>query len=446
MIEALFPIIEQNLKKHQVEAFEVYFENKLKRNYISKDCHIESAEEVVQSGIGIRVFKDQRYSFVYSTDLKKEGIDRLCDSALDILPLVDPDEDYGLPDKQEFLEGLDLKNYDPSLLDIPTEEKIKKAIALEKSAKSSDPKVKTVRSANYEEEILTRTLMNSEGLLCSHQKSGCALSVMAVAEENGEAQSAYEFAFSPFFEKLIPEKVGEAAARLAVSYLGGITPSSGKMPVIFDPLVSCEFLETLARSFNGGEVYKNRSFLKDKLGEKVYSEQLTIIDDRILEGGWSSSPFDGEGLPGRTLTLVEGGELKSYFLDSFYSRKLKLAGNGSSSRDGFKRPPAISYSNLMIPPGEVSDEDIFAEVGSGLWITEVIGVHAIDEISGDFSVGAQGFQIENGQIGGPVKKLAIAGNLHQIMKEVRWRGSNHRYYFNIGAPTLGFESISVSGT
>ncbi len=445
MLDSLYPIVEKKLHAAQIRDFELFLEKKRTRSYESKDMALESAKEAVQVGLSLRVFREGRVAFSYSTDLSEPGLTAMAVSAAAILPLVDPDEACSLPDPLPLPEKIDLQDWDDSLDAIPVSNKVSLAIELERAAKGFDPRVKYVRSATYEEEQSTWEIHNSRGLCCGHSKSDCKLVVMAVAESGGDAEAAYEFDFAPYFSRLDPEKIGRAAAKKAISYLGGITPTTRKCPVIFDPLISAEILEILALSFQGDEVYQDKTFLKGKLGRPVYSKKITLVDDGLLPGGAGTWPFDGEGQPGRTLVLMEGGVLKNFLLDSHYARRLGLKGNGSSSRRGFRKAPGISYANLILRPGDRSLNELARDAGEGILVTEAIGMHAANPISGEFSVGCQGFLVENGEIGRPIKKVAVAGNLHQMMAEVRGVGNQLRHYSNTLAPALLIESLTVSG-
>jgi PmbA protein len=445
MLKDIYSTLEKILTPKGVKEFEVYYERQVTRNFEVKDFSLEAAKEAVNVGVSLRVFRDDRLSFAYSTDLSSSGLQDLAHAALRILPLVDADPDYGLPRQTLPFSNEDLQNFDRSLETLSPTKKIDLAIVMEKTAKGLDPRIKHVRSASYEEQILTRALRNSHGLNCSYTKSLCSLGVMAVAEEGSEAESAYEFDFSPSFSQLDPEKVGLAAANRALSYLGSVTPTTRKVPVVLDPLVCAEILGVLVHSLQGDEVFKQRSFLKGKLGQRVYSEMLNIFDDGLMPKGVGSSPFDGEGQPHQRIVLVEGGVLNNFLLDTYYARKLGMKNNAAAGRHGIKRAPGISYSNLFIQAGALSDEQIYQKIGAGVLVTDAIGMHAANPITGDFSVGIQGFLIEGGEITRPIKKVAIAGNLHQMMGEVVAVGLHHRYNFNIGAPTLAIREMALSG-
>jgi len=193
-------------------------------------------------------------------------------------------------------------------------------------------------------------------------------------------------------------------------------------------------------------VFKKRSFLEGKLGQRIYSPSLQVLDDSLLPEGAASSPFDGEGQSGRRLALIEDGVVKNFLLDRLYARKLGLEPNGSAVRRGIQRAPQIGFSNLFIPAGSLSDEAIFREVGEGILVTETFGMHAANPVTGDFSVGIQGFLIEAGEKRGAVKKLVLAGNLHEMMNSLRAVGARHRFHGNIGAPTLAIEAMAIGGS
>ncbi len=437
--------LERALSRYSFQDFEAYYEKKIERSFLAREGTLDSSQEAVSEGLGLRIYKDRCRVYVSSTDLSDAGLDDLCRSAAEMLPLLEPDPEDGLPVPPPQQKSLDLRDWDSRLAQVSSVQKVQYALELERAARATHSKIKHVRSAAYHETLREITLWNSHQGTWQHEKSDCSLSLLAVAEQNGEAESGYEFAVSPFFSKLDPVQVGTAAARRAISALGGVTPQSQKLPVIFDPLVSCEFLEALAPSFRGDEIYKGRSSLAGRLGQRVYSPLLTVVDDRGLQEGVASLPFDGEGYPARRLPLVEQGKVQNFLMDTYYGKKMGTVGNGSCVRLGFDRPPSVGTSNLFIVSGDLSDEAIFAQFPQALWVTEVMGMHAIDAISGDFSVGVQGFEIHRGEVGRPVKKMALAGNLHRLFDDILAVGSHQRFYFSVGAPTLAFAELSLSG-
>lgn len=433
------------MKSQGIADFEAYFERVESRRFEAKDGAIDSAQSAVEEGLALRVFKEGRLGFAYSTDLSDSGIDYLCASVAASLPWVDSEPDLPLPEAPAAVDP-ELRNFDAGLAGVPEARKRDLSLALEAAAKGVDSRVKHVRAAAYDEKTLSVRLRNSAGLDRAFRRTRCRIGVMSVAEAEGAAESGYEFDSSPFFERLDPRRVGEAASRLALSYLGATTPGSRRTPVLLDPLVAGEFLEVLAGSFQGDAVFKRRSFLEGKLGQRLYSPWLHIRDAGLLPEGSASSPFDGEGQNSRDLPLVEAGVVANLLLDRLYARKLGLKANASLVRRGLQRPPFLSYSNLVLEPGELSDEALFREIGSGILVTEAIGVHAANPVTGDFSVGVQGFLIEGGERRGAVKKLALAGNLHQMMADLRAVGSRYRTHGGVGAPTLAVQEMAIGGS
>lgn len=440
----IYSRLERQLKSQGIADFEVYFERVESRRFEAKDGAIDSAQGAVEEGLALRVFKEGRLGFAYSTDLSDSGLDYLCTSVAASLPWVDPEPDLPLPEAPAAVDP-ELRNFDAGLAAVPEARKRDLALALEAAAKGVDPRVKHVRAASYDEKTLSVRLRNSAGLDRVFRRTRCRIGVMSVAEAEGAAESGYEFDSSPFLERLDPRRVGEAASRLALSYLGATTPVSRRTPVLLDPLVAGEFLEVLAGSFQGDAVFKKRSFLEGKLGQRLYSPLLHIRDAGLLPEGSASSPFDGEGQNSRDLPLVQAGVVANLLLDRLYARKLGLRANASLVRRGLQRPPFLSYSNLVLEPGALSDEALFREIGSGILVTEAIGVHAANPVTGDFSVGVQGFLIEGGERRGAVKKLALAGNLHQMMADLRAVGSRYRTHGGVGAPTLAVQEMAIGG-
>ncbi len=444
--EDFYQRIHSALRPAQPDDFEIFHERVESLYYEAKDGAIEASLAAVQEGLALRVFRDSKTAFACTTDLSAAGIERLVRSAVETLPYIDSEPDQPLPSEPQALPSLDLQVEDAGLSAIANPRKIQLALDLEAAAQGVDPKIRHVRSASYDERRSEFRLRNSRGLDLSFRRSRCSLGVMAVAEQGEEAEGAYEFDSCPFFDRLDPQKVGVAAGRLALSYLGATTPSTRRVPVVLDPLVTGEILEVLAGSFPGETVFKKRSFLEGKLGQRIYSPLLQVIDDSLLAEGAASAPFDGEGQPGRRLALIENGVVKNFLLDRLYARKLKLEANGSAVRRGIQRPPQTGYSNLFIPAGTLSDEAIFREIGEGILVTETFGMHAANPVTGDFSVGIQGFLIEGGERRGPVKKLVWAGNLHEMMNAIRAIGSRHRFHGNVGAPTLAIEDMAIGGS
>jgi PmbA protein len=344
--------------------------------------------------------------------------------------------------------------FDETLEGIPEEAKIEKAKLLEKTAQSVDPRrIKKVRKASYEEALSQITLINSNGLQFSYPSSIVSISVTAVAEESGESEVGWDFDFSHFLNDLDVDRVGREAGRKALERLGGKRIPSGVYPILLRNDVASEFLSLLAHSFLAEQVQKGKSRLKGKKGERFFSPLLSIVDDGLYPKGISSSPIDGEGVPSQQTLLVTQGEVSGYLYDRYWARRESLSSLGSgvestgnSRRPNIESPPGIGISNLFVKPGKHSSSNLLKDFHQGVVIEEVMGLHTVDPISGDFSLGFSGGWIEKGERTYPIKSVAVAGNLFQLFQNVVGLGEDLRFFGRIGSPSLLIEGLEISGS
>ncbi|MFZ3207314.1 MAG: metallopeptidase TldD-related protein, partial [Geobacteraceae bacterium] len=227
--------------------------------------------------------------------------------------------------------------------------------------------------------------------------------------------------------------------------LGAGKIATMRCPAVLDNYVATEMLEVLAPSFLAESVYKGKSLLADRMGERLFASGLNIRDDGALAGGMATAPFDGEGAPQSNTLLVADGVLQGYLYDTFYACKMGGNSTGNAGRGGVKSPPRLAVSNFFIENGKVSPEALFAGIGRGVMITEVMGMHTANPISGDFSVGAAGFLIENGVLTAPIKGIAIAGNILELFGSVEQAANDLRFFGAVGAPSIRIAALDVSG-
>jgi len=424
--------------------FEVFVSREIHGSVEVKDQEIHSFESAETLGASLRLIQDHKMGFAYTTDLSDSGLNKLFETALATSRYSDSSEFLSLP-QDGPAPRLDFQDCDSSFLSLPQAKKIDMALRLEKAALSFHPKIKRVRGASYEGNLSEVSLTNSWGLHRHHQNTMNVLSLMAVAEEGEEAEMAFEFEFSPFFADLNPEAVGLRAAKKAFGYLGSQLGPTFKGPVVLEPLVAAEILDVLAPSFYADHRVKKCSLFDAGPGETILSPHLNLIDDGTLKGGFASFPFDGEGVPRRRLLLVKEGILQQVLADTHYGARLKAHSTGSSSREGIKRPPEIGHSNFYILPGTLPLQEILKKIHRGIFMTELIGIHTANPISGDFSVGAQGFLIEKGEITTPLKQMALSGNLKTMLNCVAAVASDLRFYFKVGSPSLLISEMDVAG-
>jgi PmbA protein len=257
-------------------------------------------------------------------------------------------------------------------------------------------------------------------------------------------QRDYWYSTSRTMQKLeSPESVGRKAAERTLRRLGARKVATQRVPVIFDPMVSRGLIDHVFDAVTGDAVYRHASYLAGKLGEQVAGDNITIVDDGTMVGGFGSSPFDGEGVPTRRTVVIERGVLKSYLLNTYTARKLKLQTTGNAAR-GLTGNPGIGSGNFYLKPGEKTAQEIIRDVRAGLYVTEFLGF-GVNLVTGDFSRGASGLWVENGEFTFPVEEITVAGNLKDMFRNVSMIGSDLEFRSSIAAPTLRIEGMTVAG-
>ncbi len=423
--------------------YEVFLSRSSATQIDSKDQKVESLTRAEDVGLSIRIKRQNRVGFSYTTSLADDAISRAVDSALQVAEVMPEEHDIELGGFDRSLPTIE-NRFDDAGLRIPVEEKIALAKKLERLCRAADPRIQTVRSASFSESISEYLLASHEGDVLRHRATLFSSSLACKAEEKGDAQMGYEYVFSPFLSKLDLEFCAKAGAESATELLGAGKPGSMKCPAVIRNDVVSDLIEFLAGSFAGDDIEKGKSLLQGKHGEKVFADFIDILDDGLRAGGLATRPFDAEGTASRTTKVVEKGVFKSLLLDRKYAKRFKLAPTGNSSR-GVKTPPGISTTNFYLQPGTKSLVDLIREVGDGILITNLMGVHTANSVTGNFSVGASGILIQGGKLAKPVKGFAVAGNVLNLFRDVTALGSDLRFFGTVGAPSLLIPELAVSG-
>lgn len=442
------------LKRKSIEGYEIFLEESSHFEVESKEGKVETLHASSSWGLALRILKDQRCGFSYTTSslLSPSELEKRIDDAIASAEVTSPDPSYDFsPPLREPL--LELPIFDGSLEKVPEKEKIEKAKELEETTRAVDSKrIKKVRKASYREGSSKITLLNSNGLQVSSHFTLVSLSVMAVAEDGGESEMGWDFDFSHFFHDLDVKKVGERAGKMALSRLGGKKVSSGTFSIILDQYVASQFLSLLAHSFLAEQVQKGKSPLTGRKGEQFFSPLLSIIDDGLILNGMATFPFDGEGTPSQRTNLVTEGVIEGFLYDRFWAnrenlslKKGRIESTGNSLRTTLRFPPVLGTRNFFIPPKTTPISSLLAELNKGLLVDEVMGIHTVDPISGDFSLGCSGKWIEGGERVHPVKGVAIAGNLFELFKNIKMIGDDLRFFGKVGSPSLLIEGVQLSG-
>jgi PmbA protein len=410
---------------------------------------VENLKEAGSRGAGIRVLTGekgaQRAGSSYTSDLSPEGIEKMVKAALELAKITSVDPFGGLPEASELgkLEG-DLKLYDDAIAKMTTEWKIDQAMRAEKAAFDFDPRIELSEGASFDSHLGRRIFANSRGFLAGYRTSSCGFSVVPVAKQDGLMERDYWHSSARNSARLeSPESVGRIAAGRAIRRLNARKVPTQKVPVIFEPRTAGSLLGDIFGAVNGSAIYRHASFLAGKLGEKIASEALTVVDDATIPGLFGTAPFDDEGVASRRTVVIERGVLKSYLLNTYSARKLNLKTTGNASR-GITGNAGIGPGNFFIEAGALAQADIIGNISSGLFVTELIGGGA-NTVTGDYSSGAAGLWIENGKLTFPVSEITIAGTMQQMLQGIEQVGSDLEFRGSIAAPTILIREMTISG-
>lgn len=434
----------RKLSSHGLDAYEV-------AGLCESALAVESMrqmEDTVQRtetrGVAIRIIKDGRMGFASTTDLSPRAIEQTVNQAVLLSRHVTPSEEATIPDPQDLKDGF-AEKLGRSFAEIPNEEKVQKAKTLESAAIAFDSRISQVQHARYEERIWSLRIINSKGITVSSQRGLGFCELKAVAKNDSGTEGAYEFDFSPRFEELDAQAVAVRAAKRALAKLGSQPMAIGSVPVVFSPRSAASMLKLVAPSFFADNVQKGKSVISAKCGERIYSPKVSIIDDGLLPGGLLSFSFDGEGIPRRRNIMIENGTVSGWLYDSARARIDGTKSTGSAKRGDLRQMPQIDVSNCFLKAGGRSQDSILRGVARGFYVTDLSGTHTANTISGDFSLGAEGFLIENGVMGQPVRGVTVAGNVHELFARIVEIGNDPKFHGEYGSPTFLVEELTFAG-
>ncbi len=436
--------IMDSLSSEGLDGYEVYVENSSGFTIEVKDGDIDVFVNSDDVGISLRVLKEQRPGFAFSTKLLAGDVPRLVQQVVHGASATDPDPFVGFPVPSAQTPP-QLDQFDHDLYKTPIGDKIDMARGLEAAAKSSDPRIKKVRKAAYVETTGTVKIRNHSGLDLSYDRTLVSGNIMVVAEDGGNAEVGWDYGFSPFLGRLEMDSIGATAAGRAVSMLGARPIRSMQTPAILTPWVASDILSILSASFLADNLQKGKSMLLGRMGEQVFSSHVTIVDDGLYPGGMASSPFDDEGSLHQRTVLVSEGVIQGFLYDQHTANKENRSSTGNAGRYGIKTPPWVGTTNSYIPNGSFTPDELVSSLEEGLMVTDLIGLHTADPISGDFSVGAAGLWIKGGEAVFPVKGVAISGNLIDLFRNVDGAGTDLAFYGKTGAPSLRISTLNVAG-
>ncbi|MBI3754087.1 MAG: TldD/PmbA family protein [Deltaproteobacteria bacterium] len=432
------------LLKNKVDAWEIFYSLQKGLSIEAKDGKVDAFKVSSNEGIGLRILRDKKMGFSFTSALSKESLKQLLENAIAASKGVEPDDFLSLPSLQKQTAG-ELMLLDSSLDKTSEEDKIKKAISLEQSARGFDPRVTKVRKASYGESFFESRLVNSAGIDVKKSATFVTSSIMAVAEDKGDSQMGWDMGMSHFAKDVDVAKIGRDAAKRAVDMLGARTIKTVKCPVVIENIIVGEFLEILAPSFYADNLHKGKSMLLGKKGKKIFKPNVTLWDNGLLPNGWGASEYDGEGIPRQKTCLVDKGVCAGFLYDTYWAKRGGVSSTGNAARSHFKSISAIGISNLYMEKGDADFDGLLQSMGSGLLITNILGAHTANQVTGDFSLGVSGLWVESGRMSYPVRGVAISGNLLELFSRVEVVGGDLRFLGSIGAPSLLIGGMEISG-
>ena len=400
---------------------------------------LDTIERSENSGFGLRVFVGKQSAIISSS--KFGDANELAIRAVSMAKQAPADEFAGLAPTELLatkftkLDVFDEKEPEPAKL-------IELATAAETIALSQQGITNSDGADSGFGSYIT-TLATSTGFYHTHRSTRFSLSVSVLAGSGTDMERDYDFTSSRHFSDLkTPEEIARNAATRTLKRLNPRKVKSGVYPIVFEPRISNDIVSDLATGINGSSVARGTSYLKNKMGEQLFSSDINIYDDPHIVRGMASKPFDAEGVRNEKMHIIENGVLNSWFLDVRSANQLKLVTNGRAAR-GAGSPPSPSCTNLYMAPGKLSPQELIADIKQGFYVTETSGM-GVNYTNGDYSVGASGFWIENGEITYPVNEVTLAGNLLDIFKNLI-PANDLTFTYSINSPTLRLGAMTVAG-
>jgi PmbA protein len=427
---------------------EAYVQREAGRTVRVHGGEVESLTAAVQSGVGIRAWVGHRVGYAYGTDFSEAGAKAIAARAAEAAAVADEDEFASPPQPAEFeaLPGLS----DPSVGEWEAARVAELAIAVERTALESDPRLVAVEYAVYADADEQIAIASSTGVAGEFETSSCYGYLQALAEGDGARETGLGFGLARGPRGLDPEEIGREGARRALEMIGAGKPQSRSCPVVLDETVAASFVGLIGGGLSARAVQRGRSPLAGRLDEEVASGAFALHDDGRAPQGTASAPFDGEGVPHRRTALIEDGRLLSYLYDTYAANREGGASTGSAARSGYRSLPAASASNLIVAPGSHSLEQLLSEAGDGVYVNDVAGLHSgVNPVTGFFSVGASGRMIRGGALAEPVREFTIAGELVAMLRAVSAAGAQPRWVpfgGSVSTPPLLIGEMAISGS
>lgn len=405
---------------------------------------VETLKQAASRGMGIRILAGNHTGSSYTSDLSPEGIRQMVAQAVELASVTSEDPFAGLADAEEFgaISG-DLQMYSRDVEELEAASKIDIAKRAEAAALQFDSRITNSEGGSFDSQLGRRIFVNSRGFAGEYRSSYCSVSASPVAKLNDQMERDYWYHSSRRFSDLEkPEYVGRIAAERTLRRLGAVKVETQKVPVIFEARAARSMMGHIFEAIEGRSVYRQSTFLAGKLGEKVAADGVTVIDDGTVPGLFGTQPFDDEGIPTRRTLVIERGVLKNYLLNTYSARKLGMKTTGNASR-GITGNAGVGHGNFYLEAGTRTAEELIRSVKNGFYVTELIG-SGVNVSTGDYSRGAAGLWIRDGELAFAVSEVTIASTLQQMLMDVEV-GSDLEFRGSVASPTLLIQEMTVGG-
>ncbi|HUC05392.1 MAG TPA: TldD/PmbA family protein [Acidimicrobiales bacterium] len=432
------------------EGMEVYVTRGSETEVRAYQGEIESLTSADSSGVGIRIVTGgtdgAQVGFSWAGSLEPSVIDDALTEARDNARYAtfDPDVVLAQPDGVAAV-SLDL--WHDGVETTPMDRKVEMALELERATTGTDPRVRRVRGAEYSDSRREVALASTTGIRSTARRTNAYLSVEAIAEDGGDTQIDYAYSVGRSPDELSADDASKDAIVRATRLLGAQKAKSTRCTVVFDPRVVSTILAVVSSALSGEAVVKQRSFFAGRIGEPVANASVTLVDDPTDVRAFGASSHDGEGLACRRNVLISDGVLRMFVYDALSARRARTSSTGSAVRGGFAGTPSAGCRALVLTPGSRSAEEILGQVGEGLFVQSVSGVHSgVNPVSGDFSVGAEGLMISGGALAGPVREVTVASTLQRMLQSVVEVGNDLTWLPGVAAgQTVAIADMSLGG-
>jgi PmbA protein len=413
---------------------------------------IETLSTAETDGVGIRVVLSgadgNRQGFAYTGSLDEASLQACLVEARDNASFGTPDPHLGLAEP----DGVDpavLDVYRESLASFPTAAKIELAMELERLVRAGDSRIRSLRSSGYGDGLLEVAIASTTGIKREYRRAGVSISAYAIAGSDDDTQTGFGYSVGRSADELDVQKAAAMAVERSTRLLGATKPPSRRTAIVFDPFVTSSLLAILGGTLNAEAVLKGRSLFADRVGQQVAIDGFSLIDQPTNPMAFGATPIDAEGLATRELPLISGGVLQGFVHNTVTARRMGngARSTGSAVRGGFKSTPGVGCRALTVAPGTHSQAEILKQIGNGVLVQSVSGIHSgVNPVSGDFSVGAEGLLIENGELGAPIREFTIASTLQRMLMEILAVGNDLEWLPGGSAGvSLAIDGMSLSG-